>query len=793
MSNTNTATNVDFELGQYLRELHHEINSLAFAEEDGSSKEDKFTEFVMELLAEAGETEGIRLCHYEKENKWENIQFKINGYAIEEGYESLDIFISFYRDTNGFYRVGKPEFDKLIKWPMGFLNAALKGHLDDIEPSSEAYGLARIIRDNRKNFIRVNLFILSNGNIPHDPPKNHKLKGVEDLTFNFHVWDAERLHRLSQSKYNREPIVIDFEETLGATIPCLSMPSKNELYECYLAIVPGQLLATLYRNYGTRLLESNVRAFLQQTGKVNKGIRDTIRNEPHMFLPYNNGLATTAQEVKTSILDNGQMVITGVTDFQIVNGGQTTASLFHTNKKFKDSDLNQVFVQMKLTVIKDEDKKNQTVPYISRYANSQNKVSELDLTSNNPILQRLEELSRTTYAIDPEDSNKQTIWFFERVKGQYREALNKEPTKSKQNAFKLKYPRSQVILKSQIAKYLNIWKQLPHHVSKGGQKNYNFFLKDVESEFGKKKKPGRIFWQDIIANAILFKAVDKLFGRKNQDPIGDTNIKSYTVTYTLSYLHHITENRLDLGLLWEKQVIPEDLLYELKKGLRFTYHYLTTMGAALISEAAKSEKTWDGFKKTKDHPMDMDVIKTYLVSKEDFKARYEEDIDSIKEAEKYANLEKITSMGLRFWDGLYKYNIRTNILSKYQDNMAMAIRKKLKQSGKLTEGEIAGGIKIIQLLQNKNIPVEKIEVLSKLNDKDLVDPSKLYNRLSKVPDETWKNAIALGEQTKVLSYHEISVIKTVIQRLKRKEDLDLKRLQIVEKAVKKMKRFGIKI
>src|SRR5690606_11573189 len=99
-----------------------------------------------------------------------------------------------------------------------------------------------------------------------------------------------------------------------------------------------------------------------------------------------------------------------------------------------------------------------TVPYISRFANSQNKVSELDLTSNNPILQRLEELSRTTYAIDPEDSNKQTIWFFERVKGQYREALNKEPTLSKQNAFKLKYPRNQVILKSQIAKYLNIWK-----------------------------------------------------------------------------------------------------------------------------------------------------------------------------------------------------------------------------------------------------------------------------------------------------------------------------------------------
>lgn len=791
MNILNGAIHTDFELQQYLQELYHEVNSLVYADDDGASKENKFTEYVMELLAEAGETESVRLCTYIKENKFENIQYKINGYAIEEGYETLDIFIAHFQDTYELYRVNKPDFDKLIKWPTAFLNAALKGHLEDIEPSSEAYGLAEIIRKKRNEFIRVNLFIISNGNIPHDPPQNFSLKGLEDLTFNFHVWDAERLHRLAQSKYNREPIAIDFKDTLGEVIPCLSMPSENDLYECYLAIVPGHLLATLYRNYGTRLLESNVRAFLQQTGKVNKGIRDTIRQEPHMFLPYNNGLATTAQEVKTST-ENGQLVITGVKDFQIVNGGQTTASLFHTQKKFKDTDLNQVFVQMKLTVIKDEDKKNLTVPYISRYANSQNKVSELDLTSNNPILQRFEELSRTTYAIDPSDPNKQTIWFFERVKGQYREALNKEPTKSKQNAFKLKYPRSQVILKSQMAKYLNVWKQLPHHVSKGGQKNYNIFLKDIEAEFGKKKKPNRIYWQDIIANAILFIAVDKLFGRKNQDPIGDTNIKSYTVVYTLSYFHHLTGNRLDLGLIWDKQLIPEDLQIELKKCLKFMYAQLNSLDVALISEAAKSEKVWNEIKRMDKHPMDMDIIRKYVLSERAFNARYEDDMDTMEEASKYENLQKITSQGLRFWDGLYKYNIKTNVLSKYQDNLAMSIRKKLKQSGSLTEQEVSGGIKIIDTLHEKGVEFDKIIALSQLDDSVLVDPSNLYNRLSKLKEGDWKQVIALGEQTKTLTYNEISVIKTVVQKIKRREDLDLKRLQIVENAITKLKKYGIK-
>ncbi len=790
MNQTSGTIHADFELEQYLQELYHEINSLVYTDEDGDSKENKFTEYVMELLAEAGETDSIRLCHYVRENKLENVQFKINGYAIDEGFETLDIFITHYQDTNQIYRVTKSDFDKLVKWPSGFLNAAFKGYLEDIEPSTEAYGLASLIRDSSKDIIRVNVFILSNGNIPHDPPINFSLKGLEDLIFNFHVWDAERLHRLSQSKNKREPIEIDFIATLGQVIPCLSMPSGNDLYECYLAIVPGSVLATLYKNYGTRLLESNVRAFLQQTGKINQGIRDTIRKEPYMFLPYNNGLATTAQEVKTKMLEGGQLVITGVKDFQIVNGGQTTASLFHTERKFK-ADLSQVFVQMKLTVIKDEDRKNETVPYISRYANSQNKVSELDLTSNNPFLQKLEELSRTTYAIDPEDSNKQTIWFLERVKGQYREALNKEPTRGKQEAFKLKYPRNQVIVKSEIAKYMNTWHQQPFQVAKGAQKNYNQFLKEVEKEF-KKKKPGRFYWQDIVANAILFQTTDKLFGRKNQDPIGDTNIKSQTVSYTLSYLHFLTDNRLNLAMIWDRQFVPEDLQGEMKKGLKFVYDFLNSLDVALISEAAKTEKTWISLTERTGHPINLEVIRKYLITDAEFKARYDADSTDTEEVQKYNNLQKITSLGIQFWDGLFIYNLNSEILTMYQETNVSMIRKTLRESGEMTDRMIQKGVEIVDSLIEKGIDFDKISALSKLDHKEFIDPSVLYNKLSRLIDDDWKRILDLGEQTNTLSFNEISVLKTVIQKLKRKENIDLRRLQVTQTAINKLKRFGIK-
>ncbi|MDA3928521.1 MAG: hypothetical protein PF541_06140, partial [Prolixibacteraceae bacterium] len=193
-----TQTTTNFELDHFIKNLYHEIQSLVYSDDNGDSKENKFTEYIMEILAEAGETDGIRLCNYTNENK----RIKINGYALEEGYENIDIFISNYRDTNDQYRILKVDFDKLIKWSTGFVNAALKGHLSDIEPSSEAFGLASILSKKIKNIIRINIFILSNGDIPHEPPLNFKLNNLEDILINFKIWDIERLHRLSQSTGN---------------------------------------------------------------------------------------------------------------------------------------------------------------------------------------------------------------------------------------------------------------------------------------------------------------------------------------------------------------------------------------------------------------------------------------------------------------------------------------------------------------------------------------------------------------------------------------------------------------
>jgi hypothetical protein len=780
------AKNVNFELEQYIHEVFHEVQALVYSEGDGVLKEDKFTEFVLDSLADAGETEGPVICNYTKPNERGNIDFKVNAFAIRENYETLDLFITHFRDINNLYALKKAELDDNVRYITKFANAALKGYLEEIEPSNQAYNLAQLIRKNSGNLDRINIFILTNGNITAEPPSAYKFKGFDNLNVIFHIWDIERFHRLSQSKDNREPIIINFKEIYDEEVLCLKMPVNNEVYECYLAIVPGKILSILYDNYSSRLLESNVRAFLQQTGKVNPGIAKTIRGDkPYMFLPYNNGLSVTASEVETETIDN-QMIIKSIKDFQIVNGGQTTASLFHTEKSF-NADLSQIYVQMKLTVIKDTDLKNLEVPNISKFANSQNKVSDLDLSSNHPYLQRIEQLSRTTYAIDPVNHNKQSVWFFERVKGQYKEMENKEPGKSKKEAFKAKYPSDHKFVKSEIAKYLNIWNRLPYFVSLGAEKNYTKFLDVIKKDFAT-KQPNKVYYQDLIANAILFKNAESLYGRKGKEPVGDTNIRSFVVSYGLSLLHEHTGNRLNLERIWNEQALSENLQQEITRFLYFAHKHLTASKESMVSEFAKKKSTWDDLVAVH-FDLDKKVLKDYIMSDTEFSKRYSEEVDDAKEAAQYASIEKITGLTYNFWDGLSKWLIVRDDFSTIQKNFAYNIKNKLFKGGQLSDLEIKHGLSIIENLQASGIETEYIASLSLQAEGVSINTSEIYNRLSNLKEDDWRKVMEIGEQTKLLSFNDIAILKTVIKKLKSKEQIDIKRLAITNECLDKVRKF----
>lgn len=786
-------------LENYIEELKSDVASRVYSEGEGASFEDKFTEYCLEILESIGKSEGARVLSYIHPNSQGGIEWKINGFCLKdfvkdenkmEYYETLDLFITFYKNEYD-YNITKDDFTKVLNQMKRFINSAVKRHIDYIDKShTELYHLIGIIVKQGKDFDRINVYFLINGFSFHQKEKIE----VADINVFVHVWDVARLFKINESNSVHEPIEINFqtftEDEKG--LQCLKVPSIDELYDCYLAIVPGAVLARLYNEFSNELLESNVRAFLGQAGKFNKGIRDTIRTKPQMFLPYNNGITATAESVETKIIEN-QLVITKLNDFQIVNGGQTTASLYHTQKKFKDTDLSKIFVQMKLTVIKDIEQKNIEVPNISRFANSQNKVSELDLSSNNPYFIQIESLSRKKYVVNPENRNQSLLWFFERANGQYRETLNKLST-SQQKKFKEQNPPNLKFVKSDVAKFINGWELEPHFVAQGSQKNFIQYSKKISELVAKNKLPGDNFYRKLIANAILFKTIDHLFGRKGVNAIGDTSLKALTVAYTVSYFHYLTDNRIDLWKIYEEQKIDNNLTTYLSNLLVFVYnHIISEASGSLISEYAKRASSWEKLKNTT-YSVDLFTnLKKYLITLEEKEQREnEKELDTNRVEDSVFIVSEIQKLGLKFWDG-FKLYINKNNLDSFDWSLAFDIHNRLSKNKNLTTREIAFGKKVIDFLQLNPKIVEEVKALSKLEEMEIVEVKFIYDKLLMISKEDWKRIIDIANQTKIFNDLELSNVKAVQTALSKKEMVKEQALIRAYESLKKLKKFGIKI
>ena len=790
-------------LQNYIEELKADVASLVYSDGEGASFEDKFTEYCIEVFESIGKSEGARVLSYIHPNSQGGIDWKINGYCLKDQikddsnrtyFETLDLFITHFRNDDYAYSFNNQSvYDRTINQIKKFVNDAFKGHINYIDPShSELCELIKIIEKQRKNFDRININLLVNGFSEIEKNKI-EIKGIDVDVF-IHTWDVARLFKINESNSIHEPIEIEFEKftETGKGLQCLQVPSIDEMYDCYLAIVPGEVLANLYKEFSNELLESNVRAFLGQAGKFNKGIRDTIRTKPQMFLPYNNGITATAESVETKLVD-GQLTISRLNDFQIVNGGQTTASLYHTQKKYKEADLSKIFVQMKLTVIKDKEQKNIEVPNISRFANSQNKVSELDLSSNNPYFVQIENLSRKKYVVNPENKNQSLLWFFERANGQYRETLNKQ-TPSQQKKFKEQNPSHLKFVQSDVAKYINLWELEPNFVSQGSQKNFIHFTKKINILVSKNKLPGENLYKKLIANAILFKTTDKLFGRKNVDAIGDTNLKSFTVAYTVSYFHFLTDNRLDLWKIYEDQKIDDTLIQHFKKLLVFVYdHLVKEANNSLISEYAKRESSWNKLKETNYNEDLKKILSDYLISNQEKEEREnEKEIDTNNQEDRLFIISEIYKFGLKFWDGFFIY-LGSNPLEDFNRNSVEEVLKAIQKNKNLLPRDITVGRKTIQYLSENPSFLEEIKVLSKFQDKESVEIKFMFDRLKLLSKNDWKKITDLANQTKIFTIPELGNVKSIQSSIAKNEQIKEQSLIKAFESLVKLKKFGIKV
>ena len=677
---------------EFYIELMQDIYSEQISDTDGCSQEQLFTQIGVELLCNSGESENVKICYDRKEDAIGRTIHKINAYSLYENYETLDLFITIYKNPGGLYTVTKQEIETAIKQMQKFLISAIKkDYVTEIEESSEIFDLANTLSKvpQVKEFLtRINLFIISNGVIKSE--LKNKMTILDYPTF-IRVIDIQYMYNLSDK--DRIPIEIDFSQ-YETPIPCIKSCNENALYETYLALIPGYILADIYEEYGSRLLEQNVRSFLQFTGKINRGIRNTIRNEPHMFLAYNNGISVTVEKLGLSEIKENGYRIKYANDFQIVNGGQTTASIYHTWKKDK-VDIEKIFVQTKISVIKEKNRFEDIVNKIAEYANTQNKVSTSDLSSNRPFHIELEKISRVTWAPPASGSNTQTRWFYERSRGQYRNARLREGfTKSKRKAFEARNPLSHVITKELLAKYINSYSEVfdgkklvigPHIVVRGSQKNYAQFL-----SFNINDEPNNIYFEDLVAKAILFKTAEKIYGI-NPNSIGD--MRYITVPYAIGWLSNITRGKINLFNIWKNQALSDELKKILKSALLQIDKYIIEYApGSLHGEWAKKEECWDQIK-GQDFGIDLKSISEDLgVNNNRKRMSKREQKELITEQE----VEIIRSVPPNVWHKIVQWGQKTKLLSEEMQNIGIIIASKNRNNSDLDHEERFFGSEILK-------------------------------------------------------------------------------------------------
>jgi hypothetical protein len=574
-------------LEDFYKDFFQNIHGIADA--DGRYAEDAFFEMFTSQLVDAGELETADRAAYASPRG-----IRVDGYggdpATADGV--LSLIIADFNQSDRIATLTASEMDAMFKRLTNFLARSLDAaNRNAFEESTAAFGLADLVAKRWPNISKVRLFLISNRVLSSrvDGREAGEFKGVP-VTYS--VWDLGRLQRFVTTGAGREEILIDLEKDFGGPLPALPAHLNDAGYEAYLIVIPGKQLAEIYDRWGARLLEQNVRVFLQARGKVNKGIRNTIENDPEMFFAYNNGITATAEKVTTKMSDGG-LLITELNNFQIVNGGQTTASIHAASRK-KDGDLSRVFVQMKLSMVEPQ-RAMEVVPKISEFANSQNRVNAADFFANHPYHVQLEKFSRTTFAPSPDGTFRESKWFYERARGQYQDAralLNSSQGKK----FDLEYPKNQVFSKTDLAKFLNVWLGHPEIVSRGAQKNFAHFAGTIGKAWSKNPDQfNKRYYTDAVAKAIIFRETEKLV---TEQPWYEGGYRANVVAYAIAKIAHDVEEMdraVNFESIWRKQGISTAFKDALITAAKASHDILVAppSGMSNVTEWAKQQACWN--------------------------------------------------------------------------------------------------------------------------------------------------------------------------------------------------------
>lgn len=582
------------------REVLHEDMALA-ANANMSTPEEEFLRCVTDILIDGEEFDDFEECYYEGVSR-RKANIRIDGYSMDDTDGSCCVFISDYHGPHGDEAIRAEDITNLFNRVRHFVEEATKYEMYlELEESTQAYEFAQTLYFEKSNITKYRFYLLTDA-FNKQRKKNIKDSEVGGVTVELNVWDVTRIFDVVNSKTQKESVEIMLSDFGTDGIPCVkavdcvdviadiefspkydeideeetdSKPENLITYTSYLAVVPGQILNDLYLEYGSRLLEGNVRSFLSVRGKVNKSIQNTIKNYPEMFFAYNNGIAATASEIDTEGTSEGLKIIR-IKDFQIVNGGQTTASIANTlltARKDEIVDISRLYVPMKISVL-DHSMSERIIPKISEYSNSQNKVDASDFFSNHPFHIRMEDYSRKTPAPAVHGNQYQQCWYYERTRGQYNQGKMKfKPKSSQMKQYETRYPENQVIKMVDLAKYMEIYAGAPDVVSKGKQALVKVFADDIKKQWTKSDTVYNVYYfKRVVALAIIFKATDEIIKQTDwykEKHSYKANVIAYTISVLFDYIrNNIKGFEVDFIRIWNQQEIYPELEQQIRDNMK---------------------------------------------------------------------------------------------------------------------------------------------------------------------------------------------------------------------------------
>ncbi len=687
------------------REMLHEDVSIA-ANSNMSNQEDEFLQTVTDILMSGEEFDDFVGCYYEGISRGSGHgAIRIDGYAMDEVDKSCCLFIVDYRGPHESDSFDKKRSDSLFDSLKRFIKDSIRYEFyRELEESTEAYEFAKELYENSKDISKFRLYILTDA-YNNQRSKNIKDEEIAGKTVELNIWDINRIFDVVCSTMQKESVEIHLSDFNTIGIPCVMgtecTNAKSDIevpvaydgeeqpinkmylitYTSYLTAVPGKILCDLYLEYGSRLLEGNVRSFLSVKGKVNRSIQNTIKNCPEMFFAYNNGIAATATEVDTEQTPNG-LVITRIKDLQIVNGGQTTASIANavlTARKGEFIDLEKIKVPMKISVL-DHEMSEKIIPKISEYSNSQNKVDASDFFSNHPFHIRMEDYSRKTPAPAVNGNQYQQYWYYERTRGQYNQGKMKlTPAQVKQ--YKLKYPEKQVIKMVELAKYMEIFAGAPDKVSKGKQAIVKEFAEQIKAQWVKSDEQFNVaYFKRVVAIAIMFNKTDQIIKTSEEYRTGGRNsYKANVVAYTLSiifeYIRKLSkEASIDFARIWNNQDVYPELEKQINVLWPEVYDFITDDNRPTqnVTEWCKRKDCWEQAKKKK-WTILREFIET-LIAKETLKVEEKSAKTDQKQKNEVDDLKFVWNAGKNYWQKVLDWgNDRKLLYHAEQDFLKICI------------------------------------------------------------------------------------------------------------------------